>query len=108
MGFQCEWAFNVLQAVPLVGIHQADMWGLPGLGIELARPQFRSKMEEDMKDIANGRKQKDDVVSEWMRIMMPVLKTCMEKTQQLQSEMQRFFQVCCLVPAVGHMVFCVT
>jgi DNA topoisomerase IA len=37
--------------------------GYEHLGIELARPQFRSKMEQDMKDIALGRQNKYQVIS---------------------------------------------
>ena len=50
-------------------------------------------MEEDMKAVAEGRKRKQDVVTEWMQIMSPVLKTCIEQSRQLRSEMQHFFQV---------------
>jgi len=68
--------------------------GYERLGIELARPQFRSRMEEDMKDIALGRQQKHQVVTTWMGIMTPVLKACVEKSRQLVAEMHHFFQVC--------------
>lgn len=64
-----------------------------GFNIKLARPEFRAKMEEDMKAVAEGRKRKQDVVTEWMQIMSPVLKTCIEQSRQLRSEMQHFFQV---------------
>ena len=105
--------------------------GYEHLGIELARPQFRSKMEQDMKDIALGRQNKHQVistclhfvlqilcmcphtaihvcaycyvfvlmllkhqvVSTWMAIMTPVLKTCAEKSRQIIGQMERFFQV---------------
>ena len=66
--------------------------GYEHLSIFLARPEFRSKMESDMGDIARGRKQKGQIVSDWMGIMSPVLQTCMDKTQQLVSEMRNFFQ----------------
>jgi hypothetical protein len=46
-----------------------------------------------MKAVAEGRKRKLDIISEWMTIMSSVLKTCTEKTQQLKSEMRNFFQV---------------
>lgn len=65
----------------------------PGFNIKLARPEFRAKMEEDMKAVAEGRKQKQNVVIEWMQIMSTVLKTCFGQTRQLRSEMENFFQV---------------
>ena len=67
--------------------------GYEHLGIELARPQFRSRMESDMNAIALGRKTKEHVIAEWMVIMTPVLKSCMEKSSQLIAEMHNFFQV---------------
>jgi hypothetical protein len=36
---------------------------------------------------------KHQVVSTWMAIMTPVLKTCADKSRQIIAQMERFFQV---------------
>ena len=50
--------------------------GYEHLGIELARPQFRSKMEQDMKDIALGRQNKHQVISTCLHFVLQILCMC--------------------------------
>jgi len=65
------------------------------LNIDLARPAIRARMESDMNEIAHGRKSRRDVVKDWMGIMTPLLKQCMDKVGQLKGTLRTFFQVLC-------------
>ena len=65
------------------------------LNIDLARPAIRARMESDMNESAHGRKSRLDVVKDWMGIMTPLLKQCMDKVGQLKGTLRTFFQVLC-------------
>ena len=61
------------------------------IGIELARPHFRAKMEQDMTAIAAGGRSCAEVVGSWMRVMRPIFEDCVRARDRLVGEMRRFF-----------------
>ena len=74
-------------------IGKALVTAYESLSIDLARPQIRARMEKDMNDIAQGHATKPDVVKAWMGVMIPLLRDCMAKANQLKASIQSVFQV---------------
>jgi len=65
--------------------------GYEGIGLELARPHFRARMEADMLLIAGGQKQSSAVISEWMAIMKEVYQKCYDSREALHSKLGQVF-----------------
>ena len=61
------------------------------IGIELARPHFRARMEQDMTVIAAGGRTCTEVVAAWMQVMRPIFQDCVRGRDRLVGEMRRFF-----------------
>ncbi|EKX55025.1 hypothetical protein GUITHDRAFT_156833 [Guillardia theta CCMP2712] len=62
------------------------------IGLELARPHFRARMEQDMTKIASGQTSARVVIEEWMEIMKPIFQRCIAGQTQMAQEMSVFFQ----------------
>lgn len=75
--------------------HGSDMSkniaGYEGIGLELARPHFRARMEADMLLIAGGQKQSSAVISEWMAIMKEVYQKCYDSREALHTKLGQVF-----------------